>query len=694
MIWLDTETFSTTPIKHGTYRYTSNAEVLIVTYAFADDDPVQLWDVTAGRKMPGDLEHFLLDTDELITAHNAIFDRLMMTCSRNMRIKINQDRWRCTMAQAYAHGLPGALDKLCEILRVPVDQAKVKNGRALIRLFTMPQPKNRKIERATWYTHPKEWSDFCDYAKHDISAMRVCQRTMPAWNYRGSELELWQRDQRINDRGFLVDVDFARAALRAVDRSQKRLAAETVDATDGQVASATQRDQLIAYILQEYGVDLPDMQSATIERRMRDPDLPDELKELLAIRVESTQTSNSKYNSLLRGVSADDRLRGTKQFCGAGRTGRWAGRTFQPDNLPRPDGTPQEEIDEFIDAARNNFEDLVTEKVTFMASKAIRGTIIAPPGKKLVVGDLSNIEGRKAAWLAGEEWKLQSFREFDAGRGVDSYIAAYARAFRIAVEEVTKSQRQVGKVMELMLQYEGGVGAFVTGAATYGVDLEALAVVAKPHIPREIWKEAEGFLEWTKKKKRATFGLSDDAFIVCDSLKRMWRLAHPRITSYWPELKEAAINAIATPGSTFEARMLKFQVDGSWLRVRLPSGRYLCYPSPRLKEIRDGADCEISYLGLNQYTRAWQRLKIYGGKFLENVTQAAARDVLVAPWETIEENGYAIVLHVHDENVCEVPDMREWNIKQLCELMCAPISWAEGLPLAAAGFETYRYRKE
>jgi DNA polymerase len=322
-----------------------------------------------------------------------------------------------------------------------------------------------------------------------------------------------------------------------------------------------------------------------------------------------------------------------------------------------------------------------------LASSAIRSTIIAPPGKKLVVCDLANIEGRVAAWLAGEDWKLQAFRDYDAGTGPDLYIKAYAEAFKAVVEEVTKSQRQIGKVMELMLQYEGGVGAFLTGAATYRIDLDEMTRLAWPAIPEEIKIEARGFLEWTIKKKRSTFGLSDETFMCCDALKRLWRRAHPAISSYWKELKDAWIKACETPGNTIQCRRVTFRVDGLWLKIQLPSGRLLCYPSPRV-----GGDGTLSYMGVNQYSRKWQRIKTYGGKLLENITQAVARDVLAAGMVHAEGVGFEVILTVHDELVTEAELDR--TLAQLSQCMSTVPEWAEGLPLAAAGFETYRYRKE
>jgi DNA polymerase len=323
-----------------------------------------------------------------------------------------------------------------------------------------------------------------------------------------------------------------------------------------------------------------------------------------------------------------------------------------------------------------------------LCSSAIRGVIVAPPGKKLVVADLSNIEGRMLAWLAGEQWKLQAFREFDAGRGADLYKLAYARAFGISPDAVDKEQRQVGKVKELMLGYQGGVGAYITGAATYRIDLERMAVTAWDSIPEETRDEAREFLQWQRDQGRGTYGLSDNAFIVCDSFKRLWRASNPAISSWWPELEQACIAAVMRPGETMTCRRHKIRRDGAWLRVRVPSGRYLCYPTPRADEGK------LTYMGVDQYTRQWQRLKTYGGKLAENITQAAARDVLASSMQPIEDAGYEIVLTVHDEIIAEAPDSDEFNAAHLAGLMSTVPAWAEGLPLAAAGFEAYRYKKD
>lgn len=683
---IDTETYSETPIKRGTYRYVEDCELMIVSWAI-DDGPVSVWDLTSPDPTGLDiaLSTALMEADVVI-AHNAVFDRGVIA-KHFPKVTPPLERWQCSMAHALSHSLPGGLDKLCEILGVPLDKAKHKTGKDLVRLFCMPRPSNAKIRRATRDTHPQEWERFLAYAGSDIDAMREIEKRMPSWNYQGAELALWHLDQRINDRGFAVDLDLANAAIRAIDEEQTRLAGSAWAHTDGALNAATQRDAMLEYILTEFGIALPDLRGSTIERRLKDPDLPDGLKELLSIRLQASTTSTSKYLALVRGVNADGRMRGTLQFNGAGRTGRWAGRTFQPQNLPRP-SIGAEEVEDGITAIKAGVADLVTDNVMELTSNTIRGCIVAPPGRKLVVADLSNIEGRMLAWLAGETWKLKAFDAFDHGEGVDLYIATYARTFRVSPEEVTKSLRQIGKVMELAFGYEGGVGAWVTFALVYGIDLEALAALVISTIPKSVRDEAEWFYEWTLRHGRSTFGLSPEAFVACDAVKRMWRENHPATVGLWRDLEQACIDAVINPGTTFECGKLKTRRDGAWLRIGLPSGRALCYPQPK---VEDGT---LSYMGVNQYTRQWSRINTYGGKLVENVTQAAARDVLAANMPDIDRRGYGIVLTVHDEIITETPDSDDFAVSHLSDLMSTVPAWAKGLPLAAAGFEGYRYRKD
>lgn len=640
ILYLDLETFSDVPIAHGTHRYAERAEVLLSAFA-VDDGEVEVVEGWTPR-----LTALALAADRIVI-HNSKFDRTVLAAQG---VELFVHKIQDTMAQARSVGLPGGLGMLCDVLGVPVDKAKDKEGRTFIQLFCKPLPKNRKLERATKDTHPVEWARFIEYAKLDVAAMREVAKRLPIWNYQGVEYQLWQLDMKINDRGFQVDVDLARAAITAVSIEQKRLASRMGELTEGEVEAASQRDRLLAHILEEYGVELPDMQKGTLERRVADENLPPVVRELLAIRLEASTTSTAKYQALVNATSSDGRLRGALEWCGAARTGRWSGRLFQPQNLPRtPDWFDRNEQGATIRAIKCGAPDLVYTDVMKRCSLAIRGAIVAPAGKKLVVADLSNIEGRVLAWLAGEDWKVKAFAEFDAGEGDDLYKLAYARSFSIAPGAVTKDQRQIGKVQELALGYQGAVGAFSSMAALYGVNLPEAEVLR---------------------------------------IVKAWRAAHRNVVDFWYGLERVAKQAVRTPGVTLPFGRLKLRRDGAWLRIGLPSGRALCYPSPRIE------DDALSYMGVNQYSRKWERIATYGGKLVENVTQAVARDVIADAMPRAERAGFEVVLTVHDELVTEAPDDVAFSAAGLAAILATNPAWADGLPLAAAGFEGPRYGKE
>jgi DNA polymerase bacteriophage-type len=607
ILWLDTETYSECDLRTaGTHRYAEHpsTEIIVAQWAIDDGEPV-VEDLTGARHVPSDALYLALANADEVVAHNSAFDRTVIRHCWGMEIPV--ERWRDTMVQAMAHGLPGALDKVGAILGLEGDDAKDKRGRRLIQFFCKPQPRTGKRNDRT--THPAEWAEFLEYSRQDIVAMRAIHRALPQWNCRpGSpELALWHLDQRINDRGFAVDLALATGAIAAVTEEQARLKAAVVDATDGEVSGPSKRDDLLVHILMEYGVTLPDMRADTLRRRIEDPDLPDGVRLLLSLRLEATKTSTAKYTALVRGVSSDGRLRNTTQFCGAQRTGRDAHRLFQPGNMPRPD-MDQGDIDLGIEALKSGCASMVFDDVMRLTSNCIRGTIVAPPGRKLVVADLANIEGRGLAYLAGEDWKVQAFREYDAGTGPDLYKLAYARAFNVEPAGVAKGQRQIGKVMELGLGYGGGVVAFLTFAAVYQMDLADLAREVQSTASPEALHNAAGMWEWAVKKRR-TAGLPREIYIACEVLKAAWRAAHPATVALWSALQDAVVKAITDRSQAYRVRDLAVRCDGSWLRIRLPSGRYLCYVDPKVDE-----GGEITYAGINQYTRQWGRIKTYGGK--------------------------------------------------------------------------------
>lgn len=698
ILWFDTETYSPVPINRGTDRYAREVEVMIMAYAI-DRGEVRVHDCTAYPILPDELEDRLRDPETLIVAHNAWFDRTVMRWSQyTMDIPIH--RWHCTYAQALAHSLPGGLGLLAEVLAVPT---KKQNGKDHIHLFCKPRPKNMKVRRATSETHPKEWAEFMVYAGDDVGAMRDCFYAMPRRNYQGDEKALWNLDQKINDRGFYVDVEFAEAAVALLKADKVRMDAEITKLTDGAVTAATQRDKLLMHLLMEHGVIVDSLRADDLEDMLSEDWLPTEVKELLKLRITAAMNSTAKYTRLLNMVGPDARMRGTLQFAGASRTARWGGRGYQPQNLRRPT-MKAKDIELCIELIKQGDADsveLVADNLREACSNALRGLMIASPGKKLVVSDWSNIEGRDAAWLVGEKWKLDAFRAYDTilpgqfdnkGKplraGPDLYKLAYSQSFNILVELVNDFQRQIGKGEELSLQYGGGVGAFIAVSYSYGLDMDELGRVIPTIAPWEVVAQARAIYQWALKKEK-TLGLSEPVYVACETVKTLWRQANARFAAGWGELEDAARLALGYPRDSFDACRCTFKLEADYLTIKLPSGRHLMYPTPRI-----GADGGISYAG--QVNKQWRRIKTYGGKLLENITQASSRDVLAHNLLRLEReygNIVDVIMHCHDEIVSEVAENGTFNINVLNRLMTTNPSWAEGLPLAAEGFEARRYGK-
>ena len=682
-LWADLETFSRRDIKNGPHQYAEDCYVLLFGYAI-DDEPAKVWDLTVTETMPEDLRAALADPAVNTVWHNgANFDVPVLRKAKNLHVNIPFERVDDCMVKAYSHGLPGSLGALSEIYGLGVDKAKDKDGRRLVLKFCKPDFRGKIASRKT---DPEDWARFVNYCRLDVEAMRVIYKKLPNWNWGPRDRAQFVIDQRINNRGALMDVELAHAAIDLSERLRLENAEKTRKLTGGEVEAATQRDALLKYILSEYNVKLPDLTRSTIERRLADENIPEPVKELLRVRLASTKTSTAKYKKLIACVNSDNRMRGCLQFRGATRTGRYAGRLMQLQNLPRPT-LPQYVIDAGVEAIKGGWAEYLTEPGELMSS-CLRSCIMATPGKHLVVADLSNIEGRMLAWLAGETWKIQAFRDFDAGHGPDLYKATYGRTFGIRPEDVTKHQRQIGKVMELALGYQGGVGAFLTFAAAYSINLDELAKHVRENISYSYWGQAEGSYEWYKEKK-LTHGLKRDTFIACEAVKLAWRDAHPAIQKFWASCDTAAIRAMN--GVPSQASKLWFDRKGAWLRMRLPSGRFICYPGAQLEDGRVGKGT-FSYMGIDQYSRKWARIPTYSGKIVENATQAAAADILIGAMAAIEQAGFEIVFSVHDEFITEAA--LDKDNSELERLMATPPSWAPDLPLAAAGFTSLRYKKD
>lgn len=720
-LYLDFETFSEADLKKvGSYAYAEHptTEVLICTYAF-DDEPVQVWDCTDGSDMPGDLHRALRrlvkpnSRIKMVWHNGGLFDRLIMKHCWGFDIPVSNTI--DTMIWAFRHALPGSLDALCEVLGVSADNAKDKRGKALIKRFSKPTPKNYKIRRYTAETHPDEWALFIKYAVSDITAMREVFHKLPRWGNSEFEDRVLELDQLINDRGFKVDVALAEAAIEAVEKHKAQLQEEAQRKYGG---SLTGKDFLP--ILRELAPAhrIHNVQKSTLNDLLADEDLPDDARTIIEMRLGAASTASAKYAPLLLGRSFDDRRRGCIQYGGAKRTLRWAGKAFGPQNLARG-YYHDEELYRGILAllkrrAHRRFD------IAKLTASTVRSCIIPEAGYKFVVADYSNVEGRGLAWLAGEDDLIEVFVN-----GVDVYKKLASTVFNVAYEAVTKDQRQIAKAMVLGLGYAGGVGAFVTFAKNLGLDLNDMTNTLDGTFPDHIWAATARGYEWARiqeakrpprtgeKDDRPSYILDKKVWRTCDALKRMYREANPAIVQFWRDIEDAAMAAIRNPGKEFTAgpRGVKFsrnvetdnngnKVAGWWLRMTLPSGRVMSYPGVGLSVSKEtdedgkvSTNVRIKYQGENQLTRQWGFQYTYSGKLVENCTQALCRDLLANALLNVEANGYPIVLHVHDEIICETPDSPEYNVAELERLMCELPEWAEGFPLVAEGAEMKRYAK-
>lgn len=698
ILWLDRETFSLLDLKVvGTYLYAEAAEDLLVAYAI-DDGPEQVWDVTADPFCPDDLYHALQHADE-VWAHNAQFDAAIHDGpSQRALPRVELHRWRCSMALALSHALPAGLGDLCAVLKVPEDQAKHKEGKKLINLFTKPLPKNRKLRRATRLTHPAEWERFKRYAANDIAAMRECVRRMPRWNWDDACVREWHLDQVINRRGFYVDRELTQAGIRAAESEIARLRERFREITQGVVDRPSQREQFMNYMNERFDLGLVDTTKDTFTQLIKEGGLDPEAQELMELCMAANRTSTAKYAALHPAVQADGRFRGGLQFAGAGRTRRWAGRKFQGQNLPARGLPPAEMVESYIEHLKNGTHDLMFDDLMRYGAAALRGVVIAPPFKKLAVADLSNIEGRKLSWFAQEHWKLKAFRDYDAGTGPDLYKITAASILGGSPYDVSKKNRDVfGKVPDLASGYQGGVAGYQNFAHAYGVRMAdhwgTIQASIEPHIVEKAWENLE---KWGRPQLE-TLEIDEIEWVASETCKLKWRSRHPATVEFWYALQKAAREAIRNPGMTYSVGpFLKVKcvgfLDQRWLVVKLPSGRFLTYFEPHL------IDDTICYWGEaseeGKSSRAWVRCFTHGGKMTGNVCQTSARDVIAQAMQRAEDSGYLPVLSVHDEVIAEVDDTPEFNAQGLIDILAYQEPWTEGLPLAAAGFTTMRYHKD
>ncbi|EKN6501306.1 DNA polymerase [Salmonella enterica] len=730
LLYLDLETFSEADLKRvGSYAYAEHpsTEILLAIYAI-DDGDVHCWDCTDGSRMPDELRRALRQVQrhkaKIVGQNFLMFDRLVIKNVWDM--EIDPRDIIDTMVTAFRHSLPGSLAGLCEVLQIDEDLAKDKSGKALINRFSKPTPKNYKIRRYDRTTHPEEWKAFIKYGISDITSMREVYHSLPQWGNTEFENTVLAVDQRINDRGFYVDTALANAAIDAVKQHKIELQAEANAKWGAGLTGAaflpTLRDLAP-------GHEILNAQKSTLNDLLADDDLPDDARTIIEMRLGASSTASTKYNPLLLGLSSDGRRRGCLQYGGAKRTLRWAGKSFQPQNLARGHFSG-DELDQGIDMLLKGRAHWLYD-VSKLTASTVRGCIIPTAGNKLVVADYSNVEGRGLAWLAGEESALATFLA-----GLDIYCVTAGKMFGLDpdhIKQLRKDLRQIGKACELGLGYGGGVAAFLTFAKNLGLDLYAMAETMKGTFPDHIWAAAKRGYEYARiqeknkkgfagqKAERPSYDLPKNVWLTCDSIKRMWRESHPATCQFWSDLESAAMSAIKDPGTAYWAgaavrengdRAIKItrtftkekgeRVPGWWLKVELPSGRVLSYPGIGIsveKQIDEDDDDRteyrerIRYMGENQTTRQWGKQYTYGGKLAENITQALCRDLLAYALVNVDAAGWPIILHVHDEIVTEVPNKPEYSVAKLEEMMCTLPSWAAGFPLAAEGAELMRYAK-
>ena len=646
-LFLDIETYSDVDIRTaGLYPYVESEafEVLLIQYAWGDE-PVRVIDLTAPQDYDTaaelqDIKDGLLDPEALKIAHNNAFERTAL--GKHFGLYLPPEEWTDTMILCAMNGLPMSLEAAGAALGI--EDQKLDTGKALINYFCKPcKPTIANGGRTRNLPHhaPEKWADFKEYGRVDVVAERQIYRRLERFPIPDWERRIWCLDARINEGGVLVDRDLANAAV-LVDLEfgeTHRAEMQRLTGLDNPNSVAQLKEWLGAV-----GVDVESLNKATVsdlKTQVKDPTI----RRVLQLRQLLGKTSTKKYQAMQAAACKDDRIRGLLQYYGAGRTGRWAGRLVQVQNLP------QNHLDE-IGLVRELVRDrdletleMIFDNVPDVLSQLIRTAFIAKPGHTFLVADYAAIEARVIAYLAGEQWRQEVF-----AKGGDIYCSSASQMFKVPVEKhgINGHLRQKGKIAELACGYGGGVGAL----KAFGAD---------------------------------KMGLTEEEM---QTIVTQWRAASPTIPRFWRDTENAAKRALENPGKTFTIPCgVKYLRDRDGLRCKLPSGRILTYWGARLDN-----DGNICFMGQNQTTRKWEKTETWGGKLVENIVQAFARDCLAVALIRLDEAGFKTVFHVHDEIVAEAPDGSSWE--DMAEIMARPIDWAPGLLLRADGYVTKFYMKD
>ena len=651
---IDIETRSSIDIgKAGAYKYAQSPDFEILLFAYQwNNDPVKVIDLKNGEELPCWLMQALADPNVIKHAYNAAFEWYCLNCA-GYETPIEQ--WRCTMAHGLYCGYTAGLDATGKAIGLPQDKQKLTTGKALIRYFCVPCKPTKTNGSRTWnqpWHDTDKWELFKEYGLQDVVTEREILKRLDLFPMPEEEEHLWQMDVLMNAYGVRVDTDLIEGALYIDQISTQRLTDEAISLTGLQNPNSAA--QLLQW-LRDNGTEADNLQKATVAELLGGIN-PNKVRRMLEIRQQLGKTSIKKYVAMDTARGEGDRVRGLTQYYGANRTGRWAGRLVQMQNLPRNYLKTLDYARNLVKAKNYDGVRILYGNVPDTLSQLIRTAFIPSAGHKFVVADFSAIEARVIAWLAGEQWVNEVF----ATHG-KIYEATASQMFGVPVERIAKgnpeySLRQKGKVATLALGYQGGTSALIAmGALQMGLTEEELP----------------------------------------DIVQR-WRQANPRIKGLWYAIENAAL-AVMETAQPQGINGLIFALEGdiiygqSFLTVRLPSGRKLFYPKPFLKENRF-EKMAVHYYTVGQQTRKWEVTSTYGGKMVENIVQAIARDCLAVTLERIASKGLQVVFHVHDEVIIDAP--RETTVEEICDLMAEPIPWAPGLVLKGAGFESSYYMKD
>ena len=653
---IDIETKSSVDIgKAGAYKYAQSPDFGILLFAYSlDDSPVRVIDLACGEKIPETIRLALMDPAVTKHAYNAAFE---WYCLNRAGYQTPLEQWKCTMAHGLYCGYTAGLDATGKAIGLPQEKQKLATGKALIKYFCTPCKPTKANGGRIWNLPehaPEKWELFKEYCGQDVVTEKAILRRLEAFPMPEEEEKLWQMDVRMNAYGVRVDTGLIGGALSIHERSTEELGRKAAAITG--LSNPNSTAQLLGW-LRGQGTELPDLRKETVAETLDNPEnLPGEVKTVLEIRQQLGKTSIKKYEAMKTAYCTDERVRGLTQYYGANRTGRWAGRMVQMQNLPRNYLKTLDYARKLVKAGNYEGVKALYGNVPDTLSQLIRTAFIPSEGHKFVVADFSAIEARVIAWLAGEQWVNEVF----ATHG-KIYEATASQMFGVPVEKIVKgnpeySLRQKGKVATLALGYQGGVNSLVSmGALGMGLTEEELPEIVD-----------------------------------------RWRQANPRIVDLWYQAGNAAL-AVMESAQPQAIHGLVFALEGdllygqSFLTVRLPSGRKLFYPKPFLKENQFGRPA-VHYYTVGQQTRKWEVASTYGGKMVENIVQAIARDCLAETLKRIDARGLQVVFHVHDEVIIDAP--METTVEEICGLMAEPIPWAPGLILRGAGFESSYYMKD